>query len=237
MNPKTLLKTVGVLLFGHAWAQYIEMIPGTYTDQETGIDFVTWSPQTGEGGVGGYTFGIALPEDALKTDSKEYIGFLQCSKTSPDEAGWCGVAHAGHMVDDLLLVAWPHEGQVLTSFRYASGYYMPALYSGNSTVTQIRSAVNDTNYELVFRCQDCLWWSEEGYEPGSLSTSNPDQYATLGYAQSKAAPQPAGCPGRIGFTFHDDGFAQYFAEYAGAVSPKYKEWAALATKTVTGTCS
>ncbi|EJT76520.1 hypothetical protein GGTG_06439 [Gaeumannomyces tritici R3-111a-1] len=188
MNPKTLLKTVGVLLFGHAWAQYIEMVPGTYTDQETGIDFVTWSPLTGEGGVGGYTFGIALPEDALKTDSKD-------------------------------------------------GYYMPALYSGNSTVTQIRSAVNDTNYELVFRCQDCLWWSEEGYEPGSLSTSNPDQYATLGYAQSKAAPQPAGCPGRIGFTFHDDGFAQYFAEYAGAVSPKYKEWAALATKTVTGTCS
>lgn len=55
-----------------------------YTDPETGIVFNTWSatdgPIQGEGygsvSLGGFTFGMALPSDALTVDANEFIGYL-----------------------------------------------------------------------------------------------------------------------------------------------------------------
>lgn len=44
--------------------------PTPYTDPATGIEFGTWTPGTG------FTFGLALPNDALTTDADEYIGLL-----------------------------------------------------------------------------------------------------------------------------------------------------------------
>ncbi|TLD33756.1 hypothetical protein PspLS_00731 [Pyricularia sp. CBS 133598] len=225
------------LLFGYALAQYEEMVPGSFTDEETGIEFASWSVFTGAGGVGEFTMGIALPADALETDATEYIGYLSCTKPSQEETGWCGFAHAGHMTTDLLLMAWPHEGQVLTSFRYTTGYHMPSPYTGgNATLTQIRSRVNDTSYEVVFRCQGCFTWPGAGGEDESVHTSSPDRYAVFGYAQSSVGPRSPACPARLTFGFHDNGFAQWIAEYEGAVSERYDEWAALATETVTGSC-
>lgn len=51
--------------------------PVTITDAGTGIVFNTWglpngSPQT----QGGFTFGVALPSNALTTDASEFIGYL-----------------------------------------------------------------------------------------------------------------------------------------------------------------
>lgn len=48
------------------------MTAGTYTDEATGVSFKTWTATSG----GAYTFGIALPSDALETDATEYIGYL-----------------------------------------------------------------------------------------------------------------------------------------------------------------
>jgi len=57
-------------------------LPNTFTDPQTGITFNTWglpngSPQT----QGGYTFGMALPEDAFSTDATEFIGYLVRAKS------------------------------------------------------------------------------------------------------------------------------------------------------------
>lgn len=41
-----------------------------YTDPKTGIQFSTWTEDSG------YTYGFALPGDALTKDSTEYIGIL-----------------------------------------------------------------------------------------------------------------------------------------------------------------
>lgn len=123
------------------------------------------------------------------------------------------------MTTDLLLMAWPHEGQVLTSFRYTTGYHMPSPYAGgNATLTQIRSRVGDSSYEVVFRCRGCFAWPGAGGEEESVRTTSP------------------ACPARLTFGFHDNGFAQWIAEYETAVSEKYDQWAALATETVTGSC-
>lgn len=48
--------------------------PVVQTDEETGIEFVTWSQEADSS----FTFGIALPPNALEEDADEYIGLLVC---------------------------------------------------------------------------------------------------------------------------------------------------------------
>ena len=48
------------------------MTAGTYSDAETGIKFTTWEATSGAA----FTFGMALPADALTKDATEYIGLL-----------------------------------------------------------------------------------------------------------------------------------------------------------------
>jgi cellobiose dehydrogenase (acceptor) len=43
-----------------------------YTDAETGITLKTWTAAD----PAQFTFGLALPTDALETDATEYIGIL-----------------------------------------------------------------------------------------------------------------------------------------------------------------
>lgn len=51
------------------------MTEGSYTDPDTGIEFKTWSTS---GNAAPFTFGLALPGDALTNDATEYIGLLVC---------------------------------------------------------------------------------------------------------------------------------------------------------------
>lgn len=51
--------------------------PNTITDSESGIVFNTWGvPQDSAQSKGGWTFGVALPSNALSTDATEFIGYL-----------------------------------------------------------------------------------------------------------------------------------------------------------------
>ncbi len=52
------------------------MSAGSYTDAESGIKFKTWAATDGAP----YTFGLALPSDALTKDATEYIGLLVSHK-------------------------------------------------------------------------------------------------------------------------------------------------------------
>lgn len=49
--------------------------PVAYTDPDTDITFDTWTVP-GTLAEGGFTFGVALPSDALTTDATEFIGYL-----------------------------------------------------------------------------------------------------------------------------------------------------------------
>ncbi|KAI1081234.1 carbohydrate-binding module family 1 protein [Whalleya microplaca] len=199
----------------------VAQTPTPYTDPDTGIEFGTWEE-------GGLTIGIALPEDALSTDATEYIGLLRCS------TGWCGISHgeSGQMTQALLLVAWPYEDQVLTSFRFTTGYSMPAVYTGNATLTQVSSKVDDTSFEVIYRCQNCFSWDQDGAS-GSVSTSGGT--LVLGQASSATVPTNPECPGDIRLTQHST-FGQFGAPLDGINQASYADWAALATETVTGDC-
>ncbi|KAI1373926.1 carbohydrate-binding module family 1 protein [Hypoxylon crocopeplum] len=214
--------------------------PTLYTDSETGITFDTWTvPDKADGGsgvsiTGGLTFGLALPENALTVDATEFIGYLKCGSNGTTTGAWCGISFGGPMTDSLLLMAWPYEDEVLTSFRFASGYTSPDLYTGDAKLTQVSSTIDENHYTLIFRCQNCLAWDQEGAS-GSVSTSS--GLLVMGWASSLTAPSNAACPAELGIIFHSNGQSLWGATLdQNAANPSYSDWAAQATATVTGSC-
>jgi cellobiose dehydrogenase (acceptor) len=137
------------------------------------------------------------------------------------------------MVNSLLIMAWPYKNLVLTSLRSVSDYFMPDVYQGNATVTQISSRVNATGYEIIYRCRGCIVAAKDG---------SVDQVQTsagaiiLGRAQAFDAPDSPECPDEIVFTFHTNGYGQWMAPLDTVGSHSYEKWAALATRAVPGIC-
>lgn len=118
---------------------------------------------------------------------------------------------------------------------------MPSAYTGQANLTTLSSRVtpapgNGSTFEIVYRCQNCLRWSQNG-QAGNVSTSNGG--SALGRAAAKLGPSNAGCPSDIGFGYHDNGFGQFTASFANATSANFAAWAALPAKPVTlaSTCA
>ncbi|KAI1276713.1 fungal cellulose binding domain-containing protein [Xylaria sp. FL0933] len=211
-----------------------------YKDSKTGITFDTWIvPDTASGASGtttwgGMTIGLALPENALTTDADEFIGYLQCPSNSTTLTGWCGISLAGPMTNSLLIMAYPYQDEILTSFRYATGYDLPDVYTGDAKLTQISSTINSTHYSLIFRCQNCLSW-DQGGATGSVSTSA--GFLVLGWCNAFPSPDNPSCPNEVGIVQHDNGQSIFGAVLdSNAANPSYTQWASMATATVTGSC-
>ncbi|KAE8139037.1 hypothetical protein BDV38DRAFT_281595 [Aspergillus pseudotamarii] len=213
------------------WAQ--SGTPVAYTDSETGITFDTWSVPAGTG-TGGLVFGVALPGSALTTDATEFIGYLQCASQNASSAGWCGISLGGGMNNNLLFLAYPYEDTVLTSLRFGSGYSMPGVYTGDANVTQISSSINATHFTLLFRCENCLTWDQDG-QTGNATTSK--GRLVLGWAQSTESPSNPSCPDNISLVQHDNQGIISATLDENAASESYEDWVKLANKTVPGDCS
>lgn len=144
------------------------------------------------------------------------------------------MSFGGPMTNSLLLMAWPYEGQILTSFRFASGYTSPDVYTGDAKLTQISSTVDASHFTLIFRCQNCLAWDQDGAS-GSASTSAGS--LVLGWASALRALSNPSCPTEVSIGFHSNGQSIWGATLdQNAANPSYSEWAAQATATVTGSC-
>lgn len=137
------------------------------------------------------------------------------------------------MVNNLLLVAYPQQGQVLTSFRWATEYGPPALYTGDAKLTQISSIVNTTHYSVIFRCQNCLKWRQGG-EEGAAPTSA--GFLVLGWCHATTNPTNGACANNAAVRRHttEGIFGAVFN--SAAANPSYSAWAAKATSTVSGNC-
>ncbi|KAI0440680.1 cellobiose dehydrogenase [Xylaria telfairii] len=213
--------TTAVLAVAASFRTCLAQEPVSYTDPDTGIEFGTWQQ-------GDMTIGMTLPSDALTTDATEYVGLLKCS------TGWCGLSlgQSGQMTQALLLVAWANGDQVLTSFRFATGYSLPEEYKGPANLTQISSKVTDTGFELIYRCQGCFSWDQDG-ATGSVQTSS--GFFVLGRAASKTPPSNPSCPSQISVKQHDT-FGQFGAPLTNVVKNSYDTWAQKATRVVPGDC-
>ncbi|KAK3684115.1 hypothetical protein B0T22DRAFT_493669 [Podospora appendiculata] len=200
----------------------------TYTDKASGVIFNTWRPTKD------LTFGMALPAKALTIDATEFIGILTCTSPTRKATGWCGVSLGGAMNSNLLLVAYPQQNTILTSFRWATDYHMPAAYTGTAKLTQLSSTVNTTHYSLLFRCQNCLRWNQSATETGSAPTSQ--GYLLLGWCHATSSPVSGTCPASLVVRQHDNQ-GIFAARFNGnAVNAAYASWAAKATNTATGSC-
>ncbi|KAJ1333220.1 cellobiose dehydrogenase (acceptor) [Microdochium nivale] len=213
--------------------------PATYTDPASGVIFNTWSvPDRNAGGFsgayGGMKIGLALPQNALTVDATEYIGILECPKGATTSSGYCGISIGGGMPGRLLLTAWPSGTDVLTSFQWATGYVTPMPYTGNAKLTQISSAVNATHFRVIYRCENCLAWNQDG-ATGGISTSGGG--SVIGWAAGYSPPTGATCARDAVFIQHDNGQSLWGASFdSNIANPSYTAWAAKATKTVTGSC-
>ena len=137
------------------------------------------------------------------------------------------------MLSSILLMAWPYQDKVLTSFRLATDYFMPDVFAGNATVTQIRSNVTSTGYELVYHCANCFQPEDADGVYGVHTTRG---LLVLGHAQAFDAPDNAGCPAQISFLYHNNGYGMWSAPLDGVASPSYARWAATPGRVVAGSC-
>lgn len=100
------------------------------------------------------------------------------------------------------------------SLTIGSGYVSPDDYTGNATLTQISHTVTDTNFELVYRCQWCWIWNQNGAEGSQVPTG---EVQVIGWAQHSQVYSGT-------WVFHDKGQSQFGAPVADARNAKYAEW-------------
>lgn len=136
------------------------------------------------------------------------------------------------MTQALLIVAWANGNEVLTSFRFATGYDLPGEYKGPANLTQISSKVTGTGFEVIYRCQGCFSWDHEGATGGVQTSSG---FFVLGRAAASSTPSNPSCPSKISLAQHES-FGQWGAPLETVTKGSYDTWAKLATKSVTGDC-
>jgi len=219
MKSSILLKAASLLapLVPTALAQ------DNFTHAATGIQF--WRQQVSSDQTpGGLEWGFALPGKPTATND-EYIGYIKGSLSA--RQGWSGISHGGGMPNSLLFVAYPDGNSVKTRFVFASGYVAPNDYTGNASVTQIYSTVSDTSFELVYRCQWCWIWNQNG----ATGSQIPDQVSVIGWAQHSKVPGTE-------WVLHDKSQGLFGAQVPSARNAKYDDWvAAIKPPTTTPTPS
>ncbi|KAF9004636.1 hypothetical protein BDQ17DRAFT_1390151 [Cyathus striatus] len=147
-------------LVGSAFAQ----VGSLYTDPDNGITFFGSTDP-----VHSMTIGYTLPPaDATGDLANEFIGEI----VAPIATLWAGVSPGGAMLNNLLLVAWPFNGKIVSSARIATDYVQPTALSGPVLTTLPSSKVNSTHWKWVYRCQNCVSWSIPGGGTGSLATNS-----------------------------------------------------------------
>jgi cellobiose dehydrogenase (acceptor) len=127
--------------------QAVAQTSSGYTDAKTGIDFRGYTNE-----LTGFTFGIALPEKP----TTDFIAQIQAPITNG--GGWAGFSMGQSMTGNPLVVAWPNDGEIVSSVRMATGYTNPAVAKGDFTLMPIPDGtyVNDTAFSYTFLCKNCI---------------------------------------------------------------------------------
>ncbi|KZS87660.1 cellobiose dehydrogenase [Sistotremastrum niveocremeum HHB9708] len=139
----------------------------------------------------GVNYGFVFPPTtATGATAQEFIGEI----VAPVNIKWAGLALGGQMANNLLIVAWPNNNQIVFSPRYATDYIQPVVYAG-PTITTLQSSVNSTYWKWIFRCQNCTTW-----QGGSLNTNGGPVFAWVVAFSQVFTPSSASS----NFNEHDD---------------------------------
>ena len=184
-----------------------------YTDEKTGITF------QGLHHSSGYKLGIALPENP----TTDFIAQIQAPVTNGE--GWAGFSMGQSMTGNLLVVAWPNEDKIISSFREATGYTNPAVKTGDFTMSPIPDGtfVNETAFSYTFLCSNCI---SDDPASGMVIYESPS-VNVMGWAYSdKALTDPTTASAAL--NYHDAGFGAFGLPMSNATSADFDTWAALA---------
>jgi cellobiose dehydrogenase (acceptor) len=129
----------------------------SYTDEATGITFQ-------QKNVANYSFGIALPENP----TTDFIGQLSANTLT----GWAAVSFAGSMLNTMLLVAWPNNGEIVSSLRTVDNYLLPKVIESGPRVQKIASSVNETGFTYTFLCKNCITSNSSAIKSLDASVDN-----------------------------------------------------------------
>ncbi|KAL9074413.1 MAG: hypothetical protein Q9157_004394 [Trypethelium eluteriae] len=191
-----------------------------YTDPNTGIDFQRFYENSQI--KAGYSFGLVLPEKP----TTDFIGQLVVPLNSSQ--GWGAVSLGGAMTNTLLFTAWTSNNKIMTSFREATAYATPPVYTATTvTASPIANGtfINTTHFSCTFLCSGCILGNSVTF--GSDATNS-----ELGYAVSATNPTDPTDPGTA-FSYHDEGYGEYNMAFVNATSPQYATWASWATASST----
>ena len=203
--------------------QAVAQTSSPYTDAKTGIDFRGYTDART-----GFTFGIALPENP----TTDFIAQVQAPITNG--GGWAGFSMGQSMTGNLLVVAWPNDGEVVSSFRRATGYTNPAVATGDFTMSPIPEGtyVNDTAFSYTFLCKNCI---SDDVATGLVIYDSPSTNV-VGWAFSDdALTDPATASSTL--TYHTAGFGAFGLPMSDATSANFETWAAMAGGGSTGSGS
>lgn len=200
--------------------QAVAQTSSPYTDAKTGIDFSGYTDAKT-----GYTFGIALPE----TPTTDFIAQIQAPITNG--GGWAGFSMGQSMTGNLLVVAWPNEGEVVSSFRKATGYTNPAVSTGDFTMSPIPDGtyVNDTAFSYTFLCKNCI---SDSVATGLVIYDAPSTNVVGWAMSSDPLTDPATASSTL--TYHSAGFGAFGLPMSNATSADFETWAAMAVEGSTG---
>lgn len=200
--------------------QAVAQTSSPYTDAKTGIDFRGFKDAKT-----GYTFGIALPENP----TTDFIAQIQAPITNG--GGWAGFSMGQEMTGNLLVVAWPNDGEIVSSFRKATGYTSPAVTTGDFKMNPIPDGtfVNDTAFSYTFLCKNCI---SDDVATGLVIYDSPSTNI-MGWAYSNDALTDPGTASSA-LTYHTAGFGAFGLPMSNATSANFDTWAAMAVEGNTG---
>ncbi|KAJ7621156.1 cellobiose dehydrogenase [Roridomyces roridus] len=206
-----MLRLFGLLAFA---GSVLSQAALPYTDPENGINFWGFTDV-----VHNVTWGYVFPPLATSgPNPNEYIGEV----VVPVVNQWIGFALSGSMIDSLLVAAWPNNGKIVVSTRYATSNVLPDVYPGPTITTLPSTTINSTHWKWVFRCQNCTSWLG-----GSIDVTSPSNIPA--WCVSTIPVDDPADPGTSMVQHTDYGF--YFFDFSSAhvTAAQYNNWAAGGT--------
>jgi len=167
------------------------------------------------------TVGFVLPPNDTTEPQTEYI----VQMVAPVSYGYTGISMSGTMVNGLLFVMWPNDGEIVFSTRWTSGYTQPSAYAGPTITMLPGSGVNSTYITASFRCQNCTVW-----EGGSLGSGNLGAFNTIGYVANTMTPVEVPSNPTSAFLEHDQ-FDFFGCNLTLAQSSQYSSYISAGTTT------
>lgn len=155
-----------------------------YQDPDTGLVFSSnYALYKVDKGI---TFRVAIPEGVQTYTS--YDAVVQV--VAPNDVGWVGIAWAGSMPRNPLLVAWRNNQQVVLSSRWANGHVTPNAYN-NAQYTLFKTGTksNGTHWQYTALCKGCTSWTTD---TGASRYLSPRGGNRLAFAYSPGRPSQPG---------------------------------------------